>query len=143
MIPLQNTLIRGFSGLIFYLLLPLTMLFFAWKAAVFPAWGLGLLDRANLSGQWLVSNDLRGAYLSGANLFLANLSYADVSGANLVQANLSGANLSIAFLSYADLDDDLKGTRDLTRTQLGEACGAAFTKLPEGFEGFALKPCAP
>ena len=36
-------LIRYFSALIFYLLLPLTMLFFAWKAAVFPAWGSGLL----------------------------------------------------------------------------------------------------
>jgi hypothetical protein len=41
--PLQNPLIRYFSGLIFYLLLPLTMLLFAWKAAVFSAWGLGLL----------------------------------------------------------------------------------------------------
>jgi hypothetical protein len=44
--PFHNPLIRYFSGLIFYLLLPLTMLFFAWKAAVFPAWGLGLLGIA-------------------------------------------------------------------------------------------------
>ena len=43
LVPLQNPLIRYFSGLIFYLLLPLTMLLFAWKAAVFPAWGSGLL----------------------------------------------------------------------------------------------------
>ena len=38
LVPLQHPLIRYFSGLIFYLLLPLTMLLFAWKAAVFPAW---------------------------------------------------------------------------------------------------------
>ena len=43
LVPLRNPLIRYFSGLIFYLLLPLTMLLFAWKAAVFPAWGSGLL----------------------------------------------------------------------------------------------------
>jgi hypothetical protein len=36
LIPLQNPLIRCFSALIFYLLLPLTMMLFAWKAAVFP-----------------------------------------------------------------------------------------------------------
>jgi hypothetical protein len=46
LVPLQNPLIRYFSGLIFYLLLPLTMLFFVWKAAVFPAWGSGLLSVA-------------------------------------------------------------------------------------------------
>ena len=46
LVPLQNSLIRLFSGLIFYLLLPLTMLLFAWKAAVFPAWGSGLLGVA-------------------------------------------------------------------------------------------------
>ena len=39
--PLKNPLIRGFSGFTLYLLLPVTMLFFAWKAAVFPTWGSG------------------------------------------------------------------------------------------------------
>src|SRR5262245_61544802 len=42
LVPLQNSLIRLFSGLVFYLLMPVTMILFAWKAAVFPAWGLGL-----------------------------------------------------------------------------------------------------
>src|SRR6516225_6715736 len=42
LVPLQNTLIRFFSSLIFYTLLPVTMMFFAWKAAVFPPWGSGL-----------------------------------------------------------------------------------------------------
>ena len=42
LVPLQNWLLRLLSGLIFYLLLPVTVLLFAWKAAVFPAWGSGL-----------------------------------------------------------------------------------------------------
>jgi uncharacterized protein YjbI with pentapeptide repeats len=46
LVPLQNSLIRLFSASIFYLLLPVTMLLFAWKAAVFPSWGLGLFGVA-------------------------------------------------------------------------------------------------
>jgi hypothetical protein len=46
LIPLHNSLIRLFSGLIFYLLMPVTMMLFAWKAAVFPAWGAGLFGLA-------------------------------------------------------------------------------------------------
>src|SRR5215470_4772840 len=42
LVPIQNSLIRLFSGLIFYMLLPVTMMLFAWKAAVFPAWGSAL-----------------------------------------------------------------------------------------------------
>src|SRR5262245_28066731 len=42
LVPLQNSLIRLVSGLIFYMLLPVTMLLFALKAAVFPVWGPGL-----------------------------------------------------------------------------------------------------
>jgi len=43
LVPLKNPLIRVFGSLTFYLLLPVTMLFFAVKAAVFPAWGSVLL----------------------------------------------------------------------------------------------------
>jgi uncharacterized protein YjbI with pentapeptide repeats len=43
LIPLENPLMRVFSGFAFYLLLPLAMLMFAWKAAVFARWGAGLL----------------------------------------------------------------------------------------------------
>src|SRR5260370_6998237 len=46
LVPLNNPLIRVLSGLIFYLLLPVAMLLFAWKAAVFPAWGAGLFSVA-------------------------------------------------------------------------------------------------
>src|SRR5262249_290327 len=43
LVPLRNPLIWVFSGLTFYLLLPVAVMLFAWKAAVFPAWGSGLL----------------------------------------------------------------------------------------------------
>jgi hypothetical protein len=43
LVLLQNSLIRLFSGFIFYMLLPVALLLFAWKAAVFPIWGSGLL----------------------------------------------------------------------------------------------------
>jgi hypothetical protein len=43
LVPLRNAVLRAVSGLTFYLLLPATMLLFAWKAAVFPVWGSGLL----------------------------------------------------------------------------------------------------
>jgi len=265
LVPLRNPLIRVFSGLTFYLLLPVAMMLFARKAAVFPAWGSGLygvavaviashvllpfsrfswrtkgllsvsaaiiaggvvlgfapphrpfdLDHANLSGQWLPRDDLRnaklddanlsganlsdailsGAYLIRANLSGADLSGADLSGANLTVANLSGANLVFAYLDGADLtaaklsgahlsdailsgvnlhvanlsgailhgvnlhvanlsganlsdanlsgadlsDADLSNARNLTQTQLDEACGNASTKLPEGL---TVKACS-
>jgi uncharacterized protein YjbI with pentapeptide repeats len=163
LIPLHNPLIRLFSGLVFYMLLPVTMMLFAWKAAVFPAWGSGVfgvavaviashamlpfsgfswrskcllsvtaaliaggallgfghlhrrfdLYHANLSGQWLAGEDLRGAnlnqanlsgaFLDGANLSGAFLDRANLSRAELLQANLSGANLFRANLSGANL----------------------------------------
>ncbi len=57
------------------------------------------LFHANLSGQWLVREDLSGAdlddaNLTGAYLFNANLTGADLTGAKLTGAYLSGANLS-------------------------------------------------
>jgi hypothetical protein len=242
LVPLQNPLIRLLSALI---LLPVAMLLFAWKAAVFPAWGAALfavaaaviashvmlpfsrfswrskallsvsaaviaggvmlgfgpphrpfnLFRANLEGQWLVGQDLHkanlnnanledanlddanlnsanleganlegtslsnadlrgvnlftanlrdanlvGADLSGADLLVANLSSAHLLHANLEGANLTGANLSDARLERADLSGaDLREVRNLTQTQLDEACGNASTKLPEGL---TLKPCS-
>jgi uncharacterized protein YjbI with pentapeptide repeats len=158
LVPLRNSLIRLLSGLTFYLLLPVAMILFAWKAAVFPTWGSGLLClamgvivshvmlpfsilswlskgllsisaaifsaaiiagavmlgfepvrrpfnlyHANLSGQWLVEYDLRGA----------NLKYADLHDANLIGAKLIGAELHIANLSHATMHD-----ADLTKASL-------------------------
>jgi uncharacterized protein YjbI with pentapeptide repeats len=87
------------------------------------------LNRANLNG----SNPV-GANLSGANLSDANLSGAHLFNANLGDANLSGADLSGADLSRASLSD----AKNVTPTQLDEACGNAETKLPEGL---TIKPC--
>src|SRR5262249_3252275 len=42
LVPLRNPLIWVLSGLTFYLLLPVAVMLFAWKAAVFPTWGSGL-----------------------------------------------------------------------------------------------------
>jgi Pentapeptide repeats (8 copies) len=153
--PLQNSLIWLFGLSIFYVLLPVTILLFAWKAAVFPAWGLGLfgvavaiivshvmlpfgpssrrskvllsvwrskvllsgsaamiavvvvlglgglrrpfdLVQANLSGQWLVREDLCEAKLNFANLSHSYLIGANLGTANLFRANLRGANLAEA-----------------------------------------------
>jgi uncharacterized protein YjbI with pentapeptide repeats len=114
------------------------------------------LRDANLFGAYLNPADLSDANLSGANLSRADLSGATLSGANLSGANLRGANLrdanQFAFgLKPADLSDanlsraDLSGAnlpnvKNLTQTQLDDACGDANTKLPKGFE--PLKPCS-
>jgi hypothetical protein len=192
LVPLQNSLLRLFSGLIFYILLPAAMMLFAWKAAVFPAWGLGLfvvavaviashvllpfsrfswrskgllsvsaaiiaggvmlgcglpqrpfnLFRANLSGQWLVEQDLRkadlgvanlrDAYLGNANLSSANLSFANLSGANLSRANLSSANLSRANLSGANLRRANLSSANLIFANLSSA-NLSFANLSDAY----------
>jgi hypothetical protein len=60
------------------------------------------LARANLSGEYLIHADLRGADLAAATLMFANLSGADLSHANLSGANLRGANLTEADMTGAD-----------------------------------------
>ena len=174
LIPDKNPILRIFNGIAFYLLLPLAMLYFWWKGAVFPEWGLYFfiavavviaihltlpvrrlpwrpkallgvaaailaiavimsfgdhlrrpfyLFRANLSDQWLVSVDLRGAVLHYGNLSRAHLNGADLSGANLSLANLSnafldGANLSSANLTLADLSSAELTVANLTAAYL-------------------------
>jgi uncharacterized protein YjbI with pentapeptide repeats len=130
LVPLQNPLIRYFSGLIFYLLLPLTMLLFAWKAAVFPAWGAGLLGvaaavvashlmlplkKVSWRSKALLSTGAALVVLAmivGVGpvrrpfaLFRANLSGQWLVGEDLRGAELGGANLSGADLSEANLSD--------------------------------------
>jgi uncharacterized protein YjbI with pentapeptide repeats len=202
----HNAFLRIAFALVLALFLPLTLFMFAWKAAVFPAWGAGLLCvaaavtaghamlplrrvswrarvllsvsvailagailaggamfglglprrsfdlfRANLSGQWLVSDDLNGAnlgftnlnhaVLSGAKLWVAdmrsadlraadliaaelgfaNLNHADLRDANLRGADLGGADLSGANMRGADLRDANLGGADLDGTDLSGA----------------------
>jgi uncharacterized protein YjbI with pentapeptide repeats len=131
--PDKNLLMRVFIGLAFYLLLPLLMLAFFWKAAVFPHWGTALLSVAaaviamhrmlllpRLSWGQRATLSLVAAIMAGGlmlsfgpwqrpfNLFRANLSdqwlaELDLKGANLNRANLSAANLTRANLIGADL----------------------------------------
>jgi uncharacterized protein YjbI with pentapeptide repeats len=119
--------------LILYLLLPLTLFMFAWKAAVFPRWGAGLLCLAIAASVVHLAIPLRrvswrskvalcvGAGLVSAgviavvgtprrsfDLFRADLSNQwlfapDLKGANLRSANLKGAYLHTAHLEGANL----------------------------------------
>jgi hypothetical protein len=181
----RNVLLQGFTSFVLYLLLPLTMLAFTWKAAVLVAWipalvgtttavivshvmlplrwpwqakmstrakillGLSIviipagvilailirlggeslqrpydLFRADLSGQWLVSQHLEGSDLGEANLKGANLGGAYLEGAYLEGANLEGADLRGAHLERAHLERaNLRGAHlkltDLTGAYLG------------------------
>jgi hypothetical protein len=150
LVPLQNPLIRYFSGLIFYLLLPLTMLLFAWKAAVFPAWGSGLLgaaaavvvshlmllkefswrSKALLStGAALVVLAMivgvgpvrRPFALNRENLSGHWLKGEDFSGAVLTYADLSGATLRGATLGGATLSGATLSGAFLRRANLSGA----------------------
>ena len=126
LVPLKNPLIRVLSGLIFYLLLPMTVLLFAWKAAVFPAWGSGLLCVAvgiiashgvlpfgKLSWRSNALLSISAAIIAGGVMLFGfgplhrpfNLYHADLSNQWLQNDNLSGADLSYAKLSGANLGD--------------------------------------
>jgi hypothetical protein len=71
-----------------------------------------------LSGAFLSGANLRGANLIGANLFLADLRGAFLRGANLIGAHLTGA-------------------KNLTQTQLDQACGMYVQLDPP----LTIKPC--
>jgi hypothetical protein len=79
--------------------------------------------KADLSAANLADVDLRDARLDEARLRFADLSRAELDGASLRGADLSGATLD--------------GARDLTRAQLGQACGTD-AKLPPDL---TLEPC--
>jgi Pentapeptide repeats (8 copies) len=142
LVPLQNPLIRLLSALIFYALLPVAMLLFAWKAAVFPTWGtalfavavaviashvmLGWFSRFSWRVRGLLS--MSAAIIAAGvilgfgplhrpfNLFRANLAAQWLLEQDLRDANLSGANLSGASLERANLQG-----ADLSRATLSDA----------------------
>jgi hypothetical protein len=148
LVPLRNPLIRVFSGLTFYLLLPVAMMLFAWKAAVFPAWGSGLLcvatgvvvshvmvpfSRFSWRSKGLLSliaaiiagvvilgfGPLRRPFdLDRANMPGQYLWGNDLSNASLIAANLSGANLRRANLSGAMLSGANLSGANLISTNL-------------------------
>jgi hypothetical protein len=151
LVPLKNPLIRAFSGLTFYFLLPVTMLVFAWKALVFAPWGSGLLcvaagviashallplhrvswrTRALMSvgvailagGAIFSFGPLRRPFdLYRANLSAASLRGYDLRSAQLTLANLSGADLSGANLNGAHLSEANLNGADLSGANLSGA----------------------
>ena len=145
LVPLQNSLTRLFSGFTFYLLLPLAMIAFAWKAAVFPAWGSGLFgvaaaviaahvmlplsrftwrSKALLSASaaalaWVMMMILGlGPLRRPFDLERVNLSGQYLFGDDLRGANLFGADLSNAILSDADLSDADLNSANLSKAAL-------------------------
>src|SRR5262249_39818230 len=151
LVPLQNSMIRLFSCLIFYMLLPVTMLLFAWKAAVFPAWGSGLFGLAvaviashvmlpfskfswRSKGVLSVSATIVavgvmliyfGRPHRPFDLFRANLSGQWLAGEDLRKANLSFANLSGATLAAANLSDAHLSNANLSNADLRAYLGGA------------------
>ena len=123
LVPLKNPLMRVFSGLTFYLVLPLAMMLFAWKAAVLPAWGSGLLCVAvgviashailplgKVSWRSKALLSVIAAIIAGGVMFSFgplrrpfDLRRANLSNQWLARTNLSGADLSDANLSNAHL----------------------------------------
>jgi len=133
LVPFRNRLMRVFSGLTFYLVLPMAMLLFAWKGAVFPVWGSGLfcvavgviashtmLRRGTISWRSTARLSLIATIVAGVAVVsfgplrrpfllsrtdLSNhwLEGADLREADLTNANLSGAHLRLANLSGAEL----------------------------------------
>ena len=158
--PDKNLLMRAFIGFAFYLLVPLVMLAFFWKAAVFPHWGTALLVVAvaviamhlmlplrRLSWPRRTILSLGAAILAGGvmmsfgpwsrpfQLFRANLSDQWLGGVELKDANLGYANLSGADL--ADSPADLSGA-DLSGANLSRANLAAPTSAGADLSGANL-----
>ena len=160
LVPLENSWIRLFSGLVFYALLPVAMMFFAWKAAVFPTtWGLALFTVAiwvTASHEMLLSWRTKGlpsaavAIIAGGiilgfgpqrrfNLRQANLSAHWLAGQKLRNADLRFANLSGATLGYAILSSaDLSGA-NLSNANLGFAHLSDAVLLSANLSGAVLR----
>jgi uncharacterized protein YjbI with pentapeptide repeats len=163
LVPLKNPLIQISSGLIFYLLLPLAMLLFAWKAAVFPAWGSGLLCIAvgvtashimlplnKLSRRSKALLSVGAAILAGGvmldfrprrhfDLYHANLSGQWLSGDNLSSADLRYANLTRANLTTADLSKADLSNADLSHANMSGATLSGTTMISATLRGATLR----
>lgn len=85
--------------------------------------------------------DLHGAFLRRTDLTDATLVRANLSGADLTNASLRGADLRDALLTGTILKGaDLRGVKNLTAAQLGEAIIDERTLLPADLAGQATKP---
>jgi hypothetical protein len=152
LVPLKNPLIRVLSGVTFYLLLPVAMLLFAWKAAVFHAWGDGLFavavaviashvmlpfSRFPWRSKALLSIAVAAAIIAGRDilgfgplrrpfdLYHADLSGQWLPGNDLRKANLTDANLHNANLFAADLSGALLNSANLSGAKLNARLNGA------------------
>jgi uncharacterized protein YjbI with pentapeptide repeats len=151
LVPLKNPLIKIFNALLFYLLLPMAIVFFAWKAAVFPAWGSGLLCVATgvvVSHVMLpfsrLSWRLKGLLSLSAAIIVAgvvfvgfplfglelprrpfDLYHANLSGQWLARDDLRNADLRYANLRDAHLPYANLSGANLSVADLGGANGGA------------------
>jgi len=134
--PDKNLLLRSFRGFAFYLLLPLAMLAFWWKAAVFPGWGQAfaivaagviavhltiLFPRLSWSRRAVITLGVTTLAMAVTvnfgppfrrpfNLFRANLADQWLGNADLKGANLTFSNLAGVMLGLANLSGaDLTG----------------------------------
>jgi hypothetical protein len=128
LVPLKNSLIRILSAFTFYVLLPVAMMLFAWKAAVFPVWGAALstvavaviashlmLASSRFSWRERGALSVSAAIIAGGvllyfgpprrplDLYHANLSGQWLVGYDLRKPNLNFANLRDANLTSANL----------------------------------------
>jgi uncharacterized protein YjbI with pentapeptide repeats len=153
LVPLENSLIRLFSGLVFYALLPAAMLCFAWKAAVLPnsalfivatSLAIAVIAYHEMLLSWrskgllsasvaIIAAGIIHGYvpprrfnLNQANLSRHSLARMDLNNANLRFANLSGATLGFSDLSGANLSGANLSGATLTFAKLnGAALGGA------------------
>ena len=117
-VPFDNPIIRRVSGMIFYALLPVAILLFAWKAAVFPNWAMFLVGVAVAvtammllwKYKWGLLLSLFAGIIAGLSLghYFANQNKAGILPQNfrpfnLYRANLSGRLLMEEHLLKADL----------------------------------------
>jgi uncharacterized protein YjbI with pentapeptide repeats len=149
--PDTNPAIRSFRGFTLYLLLPLAMLAFWWKAAVFAAWGFTFPIFVTCASAGSLASlfprrprRLRAAISLGViilgvvvtlsfgpftrpfSLFRANLADqwlvdTNLAGAFLARANLERAALNDADLSNADLSHANLANADLRGAKLSGA----------------------
>jgi uncharacterized protein YjbI with pentapeptide repeats len=135
LVPLQNPLIRLFSALIFYLLLPVAMLRFTWKAAVFPEAASALFGVAIavITSHMLLSSrfswqsrgllSVGAAVIAGAIMFTLKLPPRPLvlDRAKLSGYALMGYDFREASLRYADLRGADLRQIDLTSANLVDA----------------------
>jgi uncharacterized protein YjbI with pentapeptide repeats len=151
LVPLKNPWLRGFGHWTFFYVLPTVMILFAWKAAVFPTWGSGLLcitaavvtshallplgkvpwkSKATLTVSASIITLFLilgiGPFRRHFDLHHANMSNlwllrGDLRHANLGSANLIAAHLFDTNLSSADLSFADVSRADLSGSDLSQA----------------------